>query len=354
MLPPAAYSSAEWFDRELADLLGTRWALIASTDELTRPGDYVTANVGRAPVVVVRGDGGELRAFHNLCRHRGMVLLHGSGTVDRTVNCFYHQWRYRLDGTLEVVPQRRDQFPGIRLGDWGLLPASLEVWEGMVFVHADPHAPPLSDALRGIPEHLGSHQPGRLRQVALHRLDARCNWKLFVENHVDVYHLWHLHASTLGDFDHTRFEHVQTGPNWASYEPLRHGDLAGAALTTGTGPINHLERRDRYGLGAHLMFPNLMMATAAEFFATYAAVPVAPDRTTIELRMRAEPGADADSVVAAAISFIEEDIRACEGVQQAVGSPAYRVGPLAVDHERPIADFHANVLQALHEEATVA
>jgi len=354
LLPPRAYYAADWYEWEQATLFGARWALVAAADELTEPGDYVTATVGRAPLVMLVGHDGELRAFHNLCRHRGMVLLNGSGRVERSVNCFYHQWRYALDGALEVVPQRKDQFPGLDVDDWGLLPASVAVWEGLVFAHPDPAAPPLADTLRGVPEHLGSHHPGLLRQVSVCRLEARCNWKLFVENHVDVYHLWHLHASTLGDFDHTRFEHVQTGPNWASYEPLKHGDLAGAALTRGTDQIGHLDERDRHGIGAHLVFPNLMMATAAEFFATYVAIPQSPGTSLIELRMRAEAGADAEAITDAALSFIHEDIRACEAVQRAVTSPAFRVGPLALDHERPIESFHSSVLAGMGPTAPMA
>ena len=347
LLPPSAYSSWEWFGREQATLITNRWALVASAHELRSAGDYVTATIGTAPVVVIRGDDGELRAFHNLCRHRGMVLLRGSGNVDGTLTCFYHQWRYALDGALTVVPQRKDQFPDLDTGRWGLLPASVEVWEGMVFAHPDPAAAPLAAGMAGVTDHLGSFRPGVLPEVAHTRLEARCNWKLFVENHVDVYHLWYLHGESLGDFDHTRFEYHQVGPNWTSYEPLRHDDLDAAALTAGTTAIAHIGDRDRYGLGAHLVFPNLMMATAAEFFATYVAVPVAPDRTVVDLRIRAEPTADPVAVRAAVESFIAEDIGACERVQEAVDSPAFSVGPLARDHERPITSFQENVLAAL-------
>jgi Rieske 2Fe-2S family protein len=217
----------------------------------------------------------------------------------------------------------------------------------MVFAHPAPAAPPLAATLAGVTEHLGSHRPGLLTQLGVRLLDAKCNWKLFVENHVDVYHLWHLHSATLADFDHTCFEHHQLGPNWSSYEPLKHGNLDAAAITTGTNQIGHLDDRDRNGLGAHLVFPNLMMASAAEFFATYVANPVGPDRSVIELRLRAEPGADPDKIVAAAESFIEEDIKACEAVQAAVESPAFQVGPLAMDHERPIEAFQAHVLEAM-------
>jgi Rieske 2Fe-2S family protein len=276
-----------------------------------------------------------------------MVLVRGAGRLDRSVSCFYHQWRYSLQGELAVVPQRTEQFPDLDPRRLGLLPAAVDVWEGLVFVHPDPGAPALLGSLTGLPEALGSHQPGRLAQVAHTRLDARCNWKLLVENHVDVYHLWYLHEQTLGDFDHTRFEHVQAGRNWTSYEPLRGADLGRAALTRGNAVIEHLGERDRLGLGAHLIFPNLLVATSAQFFATYVAEPVAPDHTVIDLRVRAEALADGAALVEAVESFIKEDITACEAVQTAVTSPAFGVGPLARDHERPIAAFHRSVLTAM-------
>jgi Rieske 2Fe-2S family protein len=347
LLPPSAYTDPAWFELEHARLFDRRWTPVAAVDELTATGDYAAAVVGSAPLVVIRGEGGELRAFHNLCRHRGMVLLEGSGNVGASISCFYHQWRYSLDGDLRVVPQRREQLACMDPQDWGLLPASVAVWEGLVFAHPDPSAPPLTDTLGALPEHIGSHSPGRLVQVATATIDAACNWKLFVENHVDVYHLWYLHAESLGDFDHCRFEHRQVGPNWASYEPVRGGNAAATALARGTVPISGLADRDRLGFGAHLVFPNLMMASSAEFFATYLAVPVAPDLSRIELRVRAEPGSDGEALLAATRSFIEEDISACERVQAAVRSPWFQVGPLCRDHERPITVFHRHVLDAL-------
>ncbi len=348
LLPAAAYRSAEWFAQEQAALFTPRWALAAATSELAGAGDFATVTAGNAPLLAVRDSDGSLRAFQNLCRHRGMQLLTGTGRCGRTIDCFYHQWRYGLDGELHVVPQRREQFPDLDLTQWGLLPAAIAEWEGMVFVHPDPEAPPLTEALAGLTVNLGSFRPGRLEQVAKVDLDAHCNWKLFVENHIDVYHLWYLHEQTLGDFDHTRFEHLQVGTGWFSYEPLRDGADAGAGeLAQGTVAIEHLDHRDRHGLGAHLVFPNLMVATAAEFLATYEAVPVAPDRCRIELRVRAEAGADADQLLDAVTSFIAEDISACERVQAGLASPAFSVGPLAREHEAPITAFHRNVLDAL-------
>jgi Rieske 2Fe-2S family protein len=320
---------------------------VAAVEQLREPGDYVAVRVGDAPLVIVLDRDGALRAFHNLCRHRGMVMLEGTGNVGNRISCLYHHWQYELDGALSVVPQRKDQFPDLDLAAWGMLPAALEVWEGMVFVHPDPDAAPLADYLGELPDAIGSFRAGQLHEVAHETLEASCNWKLFVENHIDVYHLWYLHERSLGDFDHTKFEHRNLGTHWVSYEPMRSADFADTALSARASPITHLDQRDQRGIGAHLAFPNLMIATAAEFFTTYRAVPVAPDRTLIDLRIRAERDADADALVKAVRRFIDEDIAACELVQAGMRSPSFSVGPLARSHERPITTFQAEVLAAL-------
>jgi Rieske 2Fe-2S family protein len=345
LLPPEAYRDDAWFRTEQRRLFARSWALVGAAQDLTNTGDYVTATVGGVPIIVVRGDDGVLRAFHNVCRHRGMVMLEGSGNVDG-VNCFYHEWRYGLDGALKVVPQRKEQFPDLDPCSLGLLPASVDVWEGMVFVHTHPDVAPLADALADLPRAIGSFQPGLLPVVAKADLVAHCNWKLFVENHIDVYHLWYLHGRSLADLDHNRFEHRQLGRNWASYEPLRDPDLATSRLVRGTRAIDHIDERDRLGVGAHMIFPNILMASNAEFFMSYACVPVSPCESRIEVRMRAEPGADADALLEAARTFIDEDILACERIQRAMESPWFEVGPLAREHEAPIAVFHENLLAA--------
>jgi ring hydroxylating enzyme alpha subunit len=123
----------------------------------------------------------------------------------------------------------------------------------------------------------------------------------------------------------------------------------GTRLDQGTVAIEHIDDRDRFGIGAHMVFPNLLMASAAEFFATYAVYPISPTRSYVDLRIRAEPGADAGALLHATRSFIDEDVVACEGVQRAVASTRFEIGAFARDHERPIVDFHADLLAALGE-----
>ena len=345
LLDRAAYTDAGWFGREQSRLFARTWSLVGDARTVREPGEYLTAVVGGVPLIVVVGEDGVRRAFHNMCRHRGMVMLAGAGTC-RAIRCDYHAWRYGLDGSLRVVPQRADQFPDLDADALGLLPAAVAEWEGLLFACPDPAVAPLGVWMDGFADAVGSVRPGLLPQVAAADIPAACNWKLFVENHIDVYHLWYLHALSLADFEHRRFEHRAVGPHWVSYEPRREAD-GPSGLDGGNPPIAHLDQRDRNGLGAHLLFPNVTMAVSAEFVITYAAVPVAPDRTRIELRVRAERGADADGLLAAARSFIDEDIAACERIQAALASPWFEVGPLARDHEAPIAAFQRNVLAAL-------
>jgi choline monooxygenase len=347
LLRPDAYMDAGWFARERRLIFGRTWQLVAHVEQLPNAGDFVAVMVGGTPIAVVRQGDGRLRALHNVCRHRGMAMLEGVGNTAREIECVYHGWRYGLDGRLRVVPQRSAQFPDIDAAACSLRPAAVEVWQGMVFVNPDAEAPELRDALAELPAHIGSYHPDRLTLVGTVDIPAACNWKLLVENHIDVYHLWYLHRDSLGDFDHSRFEHHQLGRNWASYEPLRAGDSERARLTAGTVAIRDLDARDRNGLGAHLVFPNTLMASNAEFFMSYAVVPDTPDRSHIEVRVRAEADADGAALVAAARSFIGEDVHACERVQASLASPWFEVGPLACTHEAPIATFQQNLLDLL-------
>ena len=120
-----------------------------------------------------------------------------------------------------------------------------------------------------------------------------------------------------------------------------------ARLTSGTVTIRALDERDRVGLGAHLAFPNTLMASNAEFFMSYAVVPDGPASSHVEIRIRAEDGADGEGLIRAARSFIEEDIHACERIQAALTSPWFDVGPLAQEHEAPITAFQRNLMALL-------
>jgi phenylpropionate dioxygenase-like ring-hydroxylating dioxygenase large terminal subunit len=123
------------------------WTLAGSASALDRPGSFVTCESGLTPMLVVRGQDGALRAFVNMCRHRGMALLQGCGETGKSITCPYHAWRFDTTGALRVIPQRATQFPGVDRADWSLIPGAVAELAGLIFASAEPSAPALPDLL---------------------------------------------------------------------------------------------------------------------------------------------------------------------------------------------------------------
>lgn len=379
LLPVEAYTDQDWYEREQRELFGRCWSFATMVAELAEVGDYVCVEVGPYPLVVVRGSGGDLRAFHNLCTHRGAKLLEGTGNVRNGIICFYHSWSFALDGHLRRVPQP-DQFAGVDLAELGLRPAAVETFRGLVFVHPEPDAPPLSTWLAGIDERMGPYQPGELYQVLHSRTQMKANWKLFIENHIDSYHLWHLHAHSIKGLEHGRQEWAEVGRHWTFYEPLTTpGRLAPYEAALGLPPIEGLDEH-WWGSSVHMVFPNLGLAGGATFFSLIQSIPVAPDRSVIDLRFFAAPVSEAAKVehraakaekaqhraTAAVVGpptngddevtgdIMGEDVRACEAVQQGMGSPRFRVGPMALEYEGAITAFQRNILDYIRTPKSTA
>jgi choline monooxygenase len=335
---------AEWYTShsvlasEQRSLFARGWQIVATSAQLAVPGDYVSVEVAGIPLLVVRDENGALRAFQNLCRHRGMRLVTGCANTGRFLTCPYHQWSYRRDGTLAVVPQEADQFPGIDHGALGLIEAGVGEWAGLVLVQALPDGSRFEVALEPFAERLAPWVTPDMVQVAEVSYEVQCNWKFLVENHIDVYHLWYLHQRSLSNLDHRRFFWEFVGDNWWSIEPWKDPAAAPRGL-------EWLSEQESTTIGAHLLFPNVMIVTCGAYLATYDAVPLAPDRTRLTLRIRACAGADGDALVAQVRSFLSEDVIACEALQAATGSPDFGFGPLAQHHEAPIATFHQAMLR---------
>lgn len=347
----ALYTDPAVLAAEQARLFSGSWALVATSEELVEHGAYVTAWPGGIPLAVVRGEDGALHAFHNVCRHRGITLLEGAGRVGRFVTCPYHQWSYSTTGDLAQLPQEDEQFGTTDRDALGLLPARVAEWQGMVFANPSPTAVGLREAMAGLDARLEPFLSGPHRQVAVRRDEAACNWKFLVENHIDVYHLWYLHARSLAGFDHRRFTWESLGDNWWSLEPTKTLRRDDADNPAGQNVAPLVAPEVRHHLGASLLFPNLMIVTTDRYFATYDAVPVSPDRTVLTLRVRASAHAEPGELVESIRSFMAEDIAACERMQQGASSPWFGVGALGTTHEEPIRRFHASLLRSVSAPA---
>ena len=194
-LPYHWYTDSQVFEREREHLFARTWQYAGHSRDLAEPGSYFTLHAGEVPLVVVRDRDDELRAFVNVCRHRGAEVVSGAGPCT-TLQCHYHAWTYALDGSLRAAP-RSEADPGFERESLGLRPARVETWGPFIFVNADAEAAPLADTLGAL--------PGLVRDAGLdvdslafhsrvpYSLDA--NWKIAVENFLECYHCAVAHPS---------------------------------------------------------------------------------------------------------------------------------------------------------------
>jgi len=188
-LPASWYGADDGVYRaELERIFARTWQYAGRAELARGRGQFFTASAGHVPVVVVRHPDGGLRAFVNVCRHRGHLVAEGTGRRE-SLQCPYHAWTYDLDGRLRAAP-RADREPGFDFSCYSLLPVAVDTWGPFVFVNPDPDAAPLSDSLGGLPELLADSgiELDRLRFRGRDEWTVEVNWKVAIENYLECYH----------------------------------------------------------------------------------------------------------------------------------------------------------------------
>jgi len=194
-LPPRYYTDPELFEVERQTVWTDSWVSVARLEDVETPGAYVSAVVAGDPVVVTRTADGEMNALSNVCPHRGTTIAEGSGTA-RALQCPYHNWTFRLDGSLATAPGMT-QAQDFDADEICLASFAVEVWEGWVFVNLSGDAAPLWPQLSRLAELTAPHRLADLRRAATTTQDIPVNWKLVVENFAESYHHAAVHPRTL-------------------------------------------------------------------------------------------------------------------------------------------------------------
>lgn len=203
-LPAWTYRTREFLDAERQAVFGSGWLLVCHVSAVAAPGDYSSATIAGEPILVVRGADGELRAFSNVCRHRGARVADGSGNCGKALRCPYHGWTYGLDGKLLGVPEKSG-FPGFDRDANGLWPLRCGVSAGFVFVSLSPDPEPLQEYLGPFAEWLSPYRPERL--VPDHHGEAvlPINWKNSIDNYLEGYHIPVGHPGLLRLLDYKQY-----------------------------------------------------------------------------------------------------------------------------------------------------
>ncbi|HEY1276498.1 MAG TPA: aromatic ring-hydroxylating dioxygenase subunit alpha [Thermoleophilaceae bacterium] len=217
-LPYSWYTDADVLARERERLFSCAWRYAGHTGELAEPGSYLTLRSGDVPLVVVRDGEGVLRAFVNVCRHRGAEVVSGVGRCT-TLQCHYHAWTYGLDGSLRAAP-RSDADPDFDRSGLGLQTAQVDTWGPFVFVNADAAAPGLADTLGELPEIIrhGGLDVDSLEFHSRVSYSLEANWKVAVENYLECYHCAVAHPtfSEVIDVSAERYR-LEPHPTFASH-----------------------------------------------------------------------------------------------------------------------------------------
>ena len=311
------------------------WQHVADAESLPQPGSHVVAQVAGSPVIVVRGKEGELRAFYNVCRHRGGPLALKDGRSDM-LQCKYHGWTYRLDGMLRGVPHF-DRVELFDKKDYGLMPVRVAVWEGMVFVNLAASPIPLESCFHGVAQRVG----WSLEDLTFARrvdYEVRCNWKVYVDNFLEAYHVPHVHPElfSLYDFQKYRTEVY----DWYSLQ---------------VGPLT--DEKTLYSAGGgealyYQVFPNFMLNILPGRLQTNVVEPVAPDRCRVIFRYYYDdvtsPAArqKIDDDLAYSDRVQAEDIEICERVQLGLQSGVYDRGRFSVEFEAGVYHFQRLLKQS--------
>lgn len=194
-LPNYCYTSPEWYRREVETIFRKEWLLVGRAEQIPKAGDYFVEEVTGEAVLMVRGADGAIRAFSPFCRHRGTRFASGQGNC-RVFTCPYHGWAYNLDGTLRAAPSM-DGVKNFKSGDYGLVPIRMEIWQGFIFVNFDACAGDLASFLGDLPGHFEKYHLPELILTRQKTYRIAANWKFYVDNSQEVYHVPLVHAKTI-------------------------------------------------------------------------------------------------------------------------------------------------------------
>ena len=256
-LPPACYTSEEFFEFEKEALFNKEWLCVGRVDWVKNPGDYFTTTHIGEPLVIARTREGELKAMSSVCQHRAMLVAEGHGNTKAFV-CPYHHWTYALDGRLMAAPAMAKTC-GFNRDDIRLPEIRTEIWEGFIFVNFDEDAPPLAPRLKTVSDALANYDLANAEGAMPDEpMSFPWNWKVMMENNNDGYHANKLHHGPLHDFipsELATFPDMPEGSaGYLRYNGTLHPDAAFNPLQRAVLPVfPNLTDEDRH----RAMFANI-------------------------------------------------------------------------------------------------
>ncbi len=334
-IPASWYLDARMEEMERERVFARNWIAVGRAGQVAAAGQFFTVELAGEPLVVVRGEDGELRAFFNVCRHHAAAVMTAQCGTAQHLRCPYHGWTYGLDGSLKGAPE----FAGVCNFDRaanGLVGVRVAVWEQFVFVNLDANAPALTDFLEDLPARVAPLGMGALRFFARKSYTLACNWKVYVDNYLDGgYHVPHLHKGLNSVLDYREY----------TIENSRHYSLQSSPMVASGEHASVAATRTGDRAYYYWLYPNFMINLYQGVMDTNLVLPLGVDKCVVNFDFYFADVSEAarrhnEESVAVSDRIQDEDVDICESVQRGLRSRAYGAGRLSVRREAGEHLFH--------------
>ena len=343
-LPGAYYTDPQILDNEIERLFRRGWLCVGREDRVQEPGSYLLHERFGDTLMIVRGRDGQLRAFHNICRHRGTKICEASsGRFSGTIQCPYHAWTWSTDGQLVGAPHMQ-AVEGFRKADYPLLQLPLACWEGFIFVSHAEDPEPFAQAFAPLIGRLTRFGLPDLVRIDRKEYDVRANWKLIMQNYNECLHCPTIHPGLNQLLPYTSGANdLHAGPFLGGYMEITEGHesvtITGRRCGVTLGELSEQDQRRAY---YYSFWPNMMLSLHPDYANWYTVWPITPERSLVICEWMVHPatlgsGYDPAGAVELWHMVNAEDWHICEMSHAGVSSRAYRPGPYSPRESIPAA-----------------
>jgi choline monooxygenase len=344
-LPAQLYFDEGVCAAENKRIFSRTWQVVGHHSQVKDAGDYFTTELAGEPLLMVRGADNKLRGFYNVCRHRAGPPAEGCGSR-KLFRCGYHGWTYGLDGAL-ISATEIEGVEGFRPEDFALVPVRVEEWFNLIFVNLEPEAKPLRECLSELTPQVEKFQFTGMKLFERRTYEMNCNWKTYVDNYLEGYHLPSVHPGLNRELDYNAYVVEPHARHVRQFSPIR------GAEPGDTSPRRYQEAGEDLTTDYFWIFPNWMLNCYPDNVSLNIVLPRGPERSLAIFEWYLPEKDHSSSAAKASVEFSDqiqiEDVAICEKVQKNLRSRSYSRGRFSATQEKGVHAFHRMYGEAMNE-----